>query len=141
MPRLCSQVWIAPATYEEVVTHGQGLPGAAELARAAQDWVITEDPSPQSRAEFGAVQNLNDRDVLALAFQVRPDYLVTEDAGMRQLATSRNLAVLTVPELLLVAKQAGYLPAVKPVLDRMRARDHGIPQVSYDETLRMAGET
>ncbi|MEW6279578.1 MAG: hypothetical protein AB1758_13195 [Candidatus Eremiobacterota bacterium] len=99
------------ATCEEVVTQGQGLPGAAELARAARDRVITEDPSPQSRARLPRDRGRR--------------------AGMRQLAASRNLAVLTVPELLLVAKLAGHLLAVKP----------GIAQVSYDETLRMAGET
>ncbi len=141
LPQLFSQVLVAPATYEEVVTNGQGRAGVAELAAAAGAWVAVKDPSLQSRSEFGAVQNQRDREVLALAYETQPDFLVTGDEEMIRFATARGLRVMSLLELLQAAKRMGIISALRPVLDAMLAQGFGIPQADFEQALREAGES
>lgn len=141
LPRLFSQVLVAPATYEEVVTNGQGRAGVAELAAAAGAWVTVTDPSLQSRSEFGAVQNQRDREVLALAYEIQPDFLVTGDEEMIRFAIARGLRVMSLLELLQAARRMGIVSALRPVLDAMLAQGFGIPQADFEKALREAGES
>ncbi len=140
LPRFCSQVLVAPAVYEEVVTNGQGRAGAGELRAAAGDWVSVTDPSLQSRAEFGAVQNRRDREILALAYETRPHFLVTGDEEMCQFAAERGLPVMSLLELLLAAKQIGVLPALRPVVDAMLSQEFSFPHGDLERALHQAGE-
>lgn len=138
---LFTRVLVARSTYDEVVVRGRGKAGSLELEAGVQaGWVEVIDPSQASLDAFGDVKDPDDRSVVALAFELSPDALVTDDVALLRVAQKRGLVVSGVLEILMLAKLGGYLEAVGPVLDRMQAEGFGIPAALYDDVLDQAGE-
>ena len=65
---------------------------------------------------------------------------ITDDEKAFRKAIQQNLLVIRSYQLLLLAKQAHYIPSIKNVLDEMRAQGEGITEDLYQNILRQAGE-
>jgi predicted nucleic acid-binding protein len=55
-------------------------------------------------------------------------------------ASQYLVVTLQTPNLLVLWKDQGLIPEVRPILDRMRQRGFGIDDPSYEAALRAAGE-
>ena len=64
-----------------------------------------------------------------------------DDLRARQLAESLGLAVAGTLGLLLRAKRAGMVPAVRPLVDAVVAQGFHVNPVLYRDVLELAGET
>lgn len=81
------------------------------------------------------------REAIALAFDAGADTLLLDERSARSLALSMGFTVLGVAGVLLRAKTQGFLPVVRPVLDRMRTLGKfRISNRLYEATLSDAGE-
>ncbi len=82
-----------------------------------------------------------ERETIALALQVEARVVILDDLPARRLAASRGLTVMGTVAVLLIAKRAGKLHAVKPVLERLMAEDFRLSQEVMTAALAAAGES
>lgn len=97
-------------------------------------------PSPQVLQQFPSSLPLGDRQVLAVAREKALDQILTGDEGLIQQASRHGLACVRSSELVVLLKRDQLIPAVKPVLDRMRQAGFGLDDALYHQALQAAGE-
>ena len=103
-------------------------------------WITEVAPDPERVSLLPATLSPTDREILALALDRSVDHLLTNDARLRQTASQYHVVTLQTPNLLVLWKDQGLIPEVRPILDRMRQRGFGIDDPSYEAALRAAGE-
>lgn len=81
-------------------------------------------------------------EALALALEVHADAVLIDEAAARHAALQLRLPFIGVAGILLRAKNAGLIPAVRPVLDRLRSEASFWLTSEFEiHVLRLAGET
>lgn len=126
LPALFEEVWIPPEVSREF---GQTLP-----------WLRVK--APQNAATVAAFQMLVDAGeaaAIALAKEVGCE-VILDDRLARRLAARQGVPCLGIIGLLLRAKRAGKLPAVRPLIDSLRTNRFFISDGLVGEALRLAGE-
>jgi len=81
-----------------------------------------------------------ERAVLAYAVHNPTTVVALDDRQARLLAAKLNLPVVGLVGILLKAKTAGMLSAVKPYLDAARNRGFFLHAATYERALSLAGE-
>lgn len=82
-----------------------------------------------------------EREAIGLALEVRPDAIILDDLPARRVAHAAGLNVVGTLGVLLGAKRAGLLPAIRPELDRLVEASFFLSPQLYSELLQAAGET
>lgn len=71
-------------------------------------------------AEFeGSSLDAGEAAALALALELRADYLLVDERAARRVARMRGVEVVGVLGVLLVAKRRGLIPAVRPIIEAL----------------------
>ena len=138
LPALGEQVLVPPAAVEELEAGrslGVNLPDLDGL-----DWVTVQRPI--SELALPLVSNLGpgETEVLMLALEMRNVVVVLDDALAREITETLDLHLTGTLGLLLDAKQAGLVPAVRPLLDRLQSLQFRLAPHTYSAVLRLAGE-
>ena len=120
LPELFTEIVIPTAVFNEVAGAGNHEPGAKEIREAS--WVKVHSASNQPLLP----QLLNDLDpgeaeAIALAVNIRAEYVLIDEALGRKIAVSYQLQPLGILGILLLAKQRGLISAVTPLMDRLRS--------------------
>jgi predicted nucleic acid-binding protein len=134
------RIFIPPGVYEEVVEEGAERFGATEVRQAA--WIQVIEAKDKL-----AVEVLEDdlgkgeSETIVLAREMQADWVLVDERLAR-----RKLELLDVPAIgtlgiLLKAKELGLLPAIRPEVDRLRARGFRLARQAYQDVLEMAGES
>lgn len=135
---LFGEVLIPERVWQEVVQANRA--GAEEVTGA--DWIRTV-PAPDTAFLMALQADVDpgEAEAIALALAVQADILLLDERHARNLAVSMGFPVVGVVGVLLRAKQQGFLPLLRPVLDRMKtASRFRISTKLYETTLRDAGE-
>ena len=137
---LFGRVEIAHAVWDELNANGRSWPGRDEVAQAS--WIVRQAPSNQ--ALIRALQRDLDRGEsasIALAVELGADLILLDEQDGRRLAQQQGLKPMGVVGVLLLAKQRGLLPAIRPSLDALRT-DAGfwLGDAVYQLALQKAGE-
>lgn len=136
---LFGEVLIPRRVWDEV---GQAnRPGAEQVAAA--EWIRTV-PAPDTSFLLALEGEVDpgEAEAIALAYEVKADIVLLDERRARKLAISMGFTVVGVVGVLLRAKQQGFLPQLRPALDRMKTLQRfRISTKLYEETLRDAGET
>lgn len=140
LQRLFGEIYIAQGVYDEVVVAGHEHGGAKREASAAQ-WIKRRQVEDRLAVEV----LLDDLDVgeaetIVLARELGADLVLMDEKKGR-----RKLAQLGMPRLgtigiLVRAKDAGLLPAIRPELARLRDLGFTVSQVVVDIVLKQVGE-
>src|SRR5437762_2819618 len=113
------RIVIAPAVYAEVVTQGQGRPGAADVANA--DWIETR--AIINRSSLDALPgNLGrgEAETIVLARELPADLVIMDEmAGRRELA-KRTMRLIGSIGVLQQARLRGLIPSLKDDLNALR---------------------
>ena len=110
--------------YEEVVVEGAGRPGAAAVDRA--DWLRVVSPEAASTIEPMLLGlDAGEMDVLLLAREQRPDWVLIDERLGRRVARAMGLPVKGTLGVLLAAVLAG-------LLSKTEGRD-GLEQLAESE--------
>ncbi len=139
IPKLANQVFIPSAVVEEIkIGHSLGvnLPKLEEL-----EWVTVRRPI--SELALPLVSNLGpgETEVLMLALEMREAVAVLDDALAREMAETLDLRLTGTLGLLLDAKKAGLVPALRPLLDKLQSLRFRLAPRTYSAVLALSGES
>lgn len=137
---LFKDVAIPQAVFDEVVTHGSGEPGSVETSEAT--WIrisrVTDELAVNLLQEsLGAGES----EAIVLAEELNARYVLIDDALARKKAAHIGLRMTGTLGILLMAKEAGLIPNVKPILDELRQTDFRMGERVYQDVLSRAGES
>jgi predicted nucleic acid-binding protein len=135
---LFGTVTITRLVKDEVTGRGD-LPGAVELEDAMRAGWIRVAPTPLDTWGFAQLDS-GEASTLAFALQRERALVLMDDVRGREQAAALGLEALGVAGVLLAAKRARLLRAVRPLLDRLARRGFTIPESALRETLAEAGE-
>lgn len=139
LKELFGQVCIPQAVYEEVVVHGKGEPGAREVDET--EWVKTVEVKDRLavsllREELAAGES----EAIVQAQELNACYVLIDDRIARRKARLIGLRMTGTLGVLLMAKDAGLIRAVKPILDELRQTDFRMSSRVYQSVLTEANE-
>jgi predicted nucleic acid-binding protein len=112
----------------------------AELMQALGVWITEVVPAPQIVQQFPSPTSTADREVLAVTTEKAVDHILTDDGPLAREALRYGLVCLRLPQVVVLMKQQGLVPEVRPVLDRIRQHGYGIAAPFYSGALAAAGE-
>lgn len=135
---LFGEVLIPQGVWDEVVQGGR----AGTEAVTGAEWIRTV-PAPDTAFLLALRGDVDpgEAEAIALAQEMQADILLLDERRARSLAISMGFPVVGVVGVLLRAKHEGFLPLLRPVLDRMKTGSgFRISTKLYDAALRAAGE-
>jgi predicted nucleic acid-binding protein len=104
-------------------------------------WLRIQAPSVQPpasllRRRLGA----GEREALALAIELKADWIILDDLPARRSAEAAGLNVIGTLGTLVAAKRTGLLKSIRPELDGLRGTSFFLSPQLYDELLLLTGE-
>jgi len=138
LPALAERVIVPPSVLEELAAgraSGVSLPDLS-----AQEWVTVRRPTGETALPLVTDLGSGEAAVLMLALESREAVAVLDDAFARRIAETLGLRHTGTLGLLLDAKQAGLVAAVRPLLDRLQALRFRLAAHTRTAVLKLAGE-
>ena len=81
-----------------------------------------------------------EREALALAIELRADWIILDDLPARRSAQAASLNVIGTLGMLVAAKRAGLLQSIRPDLDALVRTSFFLSPQLYEQLLQAAGE-
>lgn len=135
---LYKQIIIPHAVYEEVIKVDDQ---ASQIVRSRPEWLLIENaPSLENQPLFKAKLHAGEIEVISLALNQQNTIVVLDDKAARQTAKYLGLTVTGTLGLLLRAKERGYIPEIKPIINEFNRNGFRVNSSIIDEVLRLAGE-
>ena len=114
---------------------------AAEYGLPLPPWIKLEAAADVARQELLAAQvDMGEGSAIALALERPGCILILDDYKARKLAERLELSLTGTFDLLLRAKWQGLIPAVKPLLERIKQTNFRFSAAVELEILKQAGE-
>jgi uncharacterized protein len=137
---LYGQIWIPDAVRREIRGTTPGRAGFAEVEAAA--WVTTQPAQGDFlRRALESELDRGEAEAIALASELRADFLLMDERRGRRVAGRFGIRVLGVLGVLLEAKQKGLLPKVEDALeDLLKKAGFRISAALYQRALEEAEE-
>ena len=132
LERLYAEVVIPSAVQGEVAPSMPKLP----------PWIRTQTlQRPLDSRVAHAALDAGETEAISLALETRARWVILDDLQARRLAKDLGLAVVGTAGVLFAAKQRGFIGAVRPPLDALRAAGFRLRKDVYEEILKAAGES
>lgn len=141
IPAVLGEILVPPAVWREVVVAvGEGRVGARVVRRAPRLRRSPLPPTPMLPAV--AALDQGEAEVLHLALSIKDDGVIVrlEDLRARRVARDLGLVVTGSGGLLGRAKEAGLIPAARPLLEELRAAGLFLGEAAMRDLLRTVGE-
>jgi hypothetical protein len=81
-----------------------------------------------------------EREAIALALGVKADLVILDDQGGRLVARDKDLSVTGTIGVLIEAKERGFIPSLRPEIDRLIEARMWVSEVFYHRILKEYGE-
>ena len=124
---------------KDEIAGGPGRRGAKELDAAMRDGWLRVAPAPMETWRLTGI-DAGEASTIALAAQHEGALVLIDDVLGRAQAAAHGLDMLDVPGILLAAKRARLVRAVKPLVARLARRGFTMPNDAREALLRDAGE-
>lgn len=126
LPAVFTTIWVPTAVAREF---GQSLP-----------WLNVKEPAnPAGVAAFRLLVDEGEAAAIALAQELACE-VILDDLQARRLAARQGVPCIGLLGVMLRAKRAGKLTALRPLLDGLRANKFFISEALVAEALLLAGE-
>lgn len=135
LPKLFAQVQVPTAVLEECMARPDNADTLRIQAALGQRWLVACDALPIVR------DGLDPGECAAIgrALQIGAG-LLADDHAARQCALELGLHVIGTLGVLVLAKRAGYLSAIKPLVERLRAGGQRLSHAAVSQALAAANE-
>jgi len=131
LQRLFGEVLVPPAVEREATPSLPERPA----------WIRTVTPAqPISSEVLRASLGPGESEALSLALELRADIVILDERQARRLALGLGLPVVGTAGILLRAKRAGLIPAVRPLLDELLGFEFRLSPAIRAKVLEDAGE-
>ena len=124
---------------KDEVTGSPERPGARDLDAAMRDGWVRVAPAPPETWRLTGI-DAGEASTIALAAEHEGALVLMDDALGRAQAAALGLEVLDLAGLLLAAKRARLIAAVRPLVGLLTRRGFTLPKDTRRELLRDAGE-
>lgn len=129
---------ILPKIFDVILTTPQI---AAEYGKLLPSWVQIQSVNNEAlQQKFNQVIDAGEASAIALAQEIKCDYLLTDDLAARKFAEELGLQVKGSAGVLLYAKQKGVIKTIKPFIEKMQQTNFRISTVLIDRILKAADE-
>lgn len=135
LERTFGEIVVPSEVWEEVVGARAAAPGVTALRSAT--WIQVDDRSPQP-IDLGL--DPGETAAIALAETIGADLLLIDERAGRAVAQARGLRVRGTLGVLVQARLAGSIPALRPRLDSLSAEGFRLAPALVQEALRRVGE-
>lgn len=136
--KLFGKLIIPEAVYFDVVVKGSGKVGAEEVASA--DWIhIKKVKKTIDLEKISSFLHQGESEAILLAEEIEADIIILDDNLARETAKTKGLNVIGTIAVLHHAKEKGFIPKIKPILDSLIKSGFYIGD-EYDRILKDAGE-
>ena len=128
---------ILQKTYGTVVTTTMVL---SEFGEPVPEWILVRDPASQSN--INSIKNLGkgETSAIALAMEIVGSVVVLDDQRARNVALQMGLSVTGTLGVFVRAKANGVIPAIKPLIEKMRRTNFRVSTKVELKALQKAGE-
>jgi len=113
---------------------------ANEYGKTLPDWITIQSVDQTSKNKFIQYVDDGEASAIALAFETYCDYLIIDDMAGRKLAQKLGLPVKGTVGVLLLAKQYGIIPLLKPYLELIQKTNFRLSQSLAEQFKKDAGE-
>jgi len=137
---LYGTIYIPEAVFDEVVIRGAGRPGASAVANAP--WIVQQVTANRKTVAklLSAGLDKGESEAIVLASEVKAGLLILDERHARTVARQEGLPVTGTLIVLIAAKNAGMVAAIKPLLDQLIAAGVYISPQIISHALQLAGE-
>jgi uncharacterized protein len=141
--QLYTSIVIPVAVYNEMVAVDRLVPGPVEVQTLS--WIQTQVvANAQSVINIQTSQDdidLGEAEAIILALELKADLILMDERRGRALAANYGLSVTGLLGVLLQAKRNGFIPAVRPLIDRLiEEADFRVSSQLYAIVLQAARE-
>ena len=140
LPGLFSEVYVPPSVLLEA-TGDAGRPGAQAITNALKNGGLTLHPVELSDKFQSLVRSLDkgEAEALALAKQLGAVVLIDERRE-RRVAELHHIPVTGSAAILILAKEAGLIDEVKPLIEKLSESGYRLSRALISEVLQRVGE-
>lgn len=139
LEKIFGEIFVPNAVFVEVVDRGKGRPGTKEVQDAR--WIRKRTVKDNRTVEMlVAEMGRGEAEVLVLGKELNADWLILDDERARNSAQSAEFHIIGLGGILLLAKQLGFIPAVKPLLDQLDSKNFRLSIRVRKEILKKANE-
>lgn len=137
---LYGTIHIPVAVFHEVVIRGVGRPGGTAVANTP--WIVQKAPANQQTVAqpLSAGLDQGESEAIVLASELSARLVILDESRARTVARQRGLPVSGTLGVLIAAKNAGIVAAIKPLLDQLSAAGFYVSPQIIAHTLQLAGE-
>ena len=134
---LYQEIFIPEAVYEEVTAKKD----TAESLLKTSDWIRVCKVIDRDRLEDMPPQlHLGEREAILLYTDLNADLIIIDDNNARKEATRRGLRITGIIGILARAKDAGMIPAVRPLVEQLEREHFYISQDILNALYETIGE-
>lgn len=140
LEQLYREIIIPKAVYNELVEKGAGQPLADEFGDI--DWIKSRQVENSNLAEALKLElDDGEAEAIALAVEIKASLLLIDERKGRSIADNFDLQYVGIIGVLIEAKAAKLIPAVKPILDALiRKAGFWISKPLYQRILSLIDE-
>jgi predicted nucleic acid-binding protein len=139
LEKIFGEIFVPNAVFVEVVDRGKGRPGAKEVQDAK--WIRKRTVKDNRTVDMlVAEMGRGEAEVLVLGKELNAGWLILDDERARNSAQSAEFHIIGLAGILLLAKQLGFISAVKPLLDELESKNFRLSIRIRKEILKKANE-
>lgn len=130
-------VILPQAVYEELCV----IP-AQKIIIDQQNWLFVQKPADEKLvAELKKELDKGEAEAIALALELKADALIIDELKGRDKAEQVGLRIIGLLGTLLEAKQKGFVPTVRPLMDELVSKaGFKLHPALYQQILKISGE-
>lgn len=114
---------------------------ASEYGEQLPEWVVIQPVKNQDLlTEYQQKVDPGEASALALAKEINADLVILDDLEVRKFALKLGVPFKGTLGLLVMAKQYGIIPAIRPYLEKVQQTNFRLASHLIDQCLRDAGE-
>ncbi|HEX9388117.1 MAG TPA: DUF3368 domain-containing protein [Anaerolineales bacterium] len=138
--RLFGEVYIARAVHNEIMKAGTAKKTAVQEV-STSSWLKTMSVSDQLAVDVLLDElDLGEAETIVLAREINADWVIMDEKKGRQKLVQLGLNKIGTVGILLKAKEIGWLPHIKPELEKLQENGFSLSQIVIDTILQQAGE-
>jgi predicted nucleic acid-binding protein len=138
--QLFGEILIAQAVYNEAVVAGYERGGARQEVSAAP-WIKIIPVHDRLAVDVLLDElDIGEAETIVLARELGADWVLMDERKGRRKLVQLEINKIGTIGILLLAKQRGLIPAIKPDLEQLRQRGFSISQGVIDAVLKQANE-